>query len=603
MTRVFRCDGTFDLECAEWDKFCLGVIYDGHRPQVFYSGDELIDELRRRGGVWWAHAGGVYDLLYVLERARARGIPCQVDRSQHRITRIVMGKLTLRDSYALWPVPLDEIAGALGVPVPSLPWPCVCNKDCGGYCQIGPRAAQGDPDLEDYCKADCRVLYDGLHLLADFAAEHGIRLRGTLGSTAWAAAQSELGVPDSEIPWPIWRHARRGDKGGRIAIIRPRVHGPGAHHDICNAYPAQLAKAELPVGGMRELGNRQALLALGRMRPGIYTLTVNVPDSLFLPPLPWSQGGQLCFPVGTFTGSWTIPEIACALERGVSITEAHSALVWEATAPIFAPLVERWYAIRRAIGRKTPLGQWIGRLAKALTGKFAERPERSRVMFHPESIKVCLRNGQCKNGCTKRCGAYEQLDLDGHIYAIPYQRLGSSAYPQWSAYLRAMTRVQWLEQAERFGESLAFGNTDSLWHTSRGSPEPLGDGLGQWEYQHSFTDLEIRSPNTYAFRDDDGKLEIRGVPGITEEDWKRGAGTIDRGVVTFGSAVKTAKGLFRKRHRRWSLPEGERLWWGDRKLGDRGVTHPAHAEEIREVVRIQKQRRAERLLRTSVGGV
>ena len=580
---AFKLSGTLDIECADWDRFVLGVIYDGHRPVVFYSGDEMIDELRRRGGVYYAHAGGVYDLLYVLERARARGISCQVDRSQHRVTRIVMGKLTLRDSYAIWPVPLDDICGAVGLPVPELPWSCTCGRACGGYCRIADKARDGEPDLEDYCKADTIALYRGLEMLRDFATEHRIALKGTLGQTAWVNAQRELGVPDSDMPWHLWRRARLGDKGGRGAILRPHARGPGNQHDICNAYPAQLARAQLPVGACRELGDKHARYALANERPGMYHATVHVPEDSFLPPLPWGHGGILAYPTGEFTGTWTLPELGAALDRGVEILAVRGALVWETTAPIFAELVQRWYEIRRAVGKKTPMGQWISRLAKALTGKFAERPNRSRVVFHPESIKVCTGTGGCRHGCSGRCGAYEQLDLFGHVWAIPYQRLGPSAYPQWSAYLRAQTRVQWLEQAERMGPDLCMGNTDSLWHTSRKIPRPAGSGLGEWELQEdNWTDLEIRSLTMYAYRDKHGGFHARGIPGLTEEDWKRGGGVIDRGIVTLGQSVRTTKGLFHKRQRRWTLPERDREWYLDRKIGKGGVTYPVDAQELRE---------------------
>lgn len=641
--RPFQIDGTLDIECADWDVFCLGATFDGHRARVYYQGDELIDDLRMRGGVWFAHAGGVYDLLWVLERARVRGIPCQVDRAQHRVTRIVMGGLTLRDSYSLWPAPLDELCGAIDEPVPSLPWACVCNRDCGGYCQISERAARGDPDLEAYCKADARVLYLALRHLGEWAADHRIALRGTLGQTAWIAAQDELGLPDSEIPYHLWRHARQADKGGRIAVVRPRVGAVapealvrwdrrsrrefepagwrstsgvvGAQHDICNAYPAQLARAHLPVGACRELGGAGADRALERGLPGIYTVSVTVPDDLFLPPLPWHKAGTLCFPTGEFVGSWTLPELIAAFERGVRLRETHTALVWETTAPIFAPLVERWYEIRRAAGRRTPAGQWIGGLSKALTGKLAERPDRDRVALYPDSIRVCTRSGPCSRRCSRRCGAYEQLDLYGHIWAIPYRRMSPSAYPQWSAYLRSMTRVQWLSQAERMtastdvdertgrpipdgGRALCMGNTDSLWHTSRQMPEPLGDGLGQWEYQHAWTDLEVRAPTIYAFRDPadgpGGRLHVRGIPGITEADWRRGAGMLDRGIVTFGQAVGGNRGLFSRRHRRWSLPASERVWYGDRRLHSDGLTYPASAQELRELGRAIEDRRRSR---------
>jgi len=679
--KPIQIDGTFDIECADWNRFALGVCYDGFRAKVFYDVDQMIDHMRARGGTWWAHAGGIYDMLLMLERARVRGIPCQIDRAQQRVSRIVMGALTLRDSYGVWPVPLDEICGFIGKPVPALPssWRCLCGvgavddsksddrkKDAKGtrdaqgarrsaersevkkkrrrrpcvgrYCQIGPRAAAGDPDLEDYCVADCERLHEGLCKLRDVTASHRVHLAGTLGQTAWLAAQEELGIPDSDIPWSIWRHARRADRGGRVAIVRPRAAGPGRHHDICNAYPAQLARAELPVGDVRELGQRDAMLALKNLAPGMYQCTVNVPDTLFLPPLPWLRGKQMWFPTGNFTGTWTLPELVCAFERGVSLDGVHTALVWEGTAPIFAPFVERLYAIRRETGRKTPFGQWIGKLCKAVAGKLAERPERQRVTMHPASIKVCTRKGPCRHECTGRCGAYEQLDLAGEIWAIPYARIGPSAYPQWSSYLRALTRIQWLEQAERFSGDLCLGNTDSLWTIGRGAPDPLGDGLGQWEYQHAWADLDVRSANTYAFRElaefppldpvasrregravyhkAEGVQHVRGVPGITPDDWKRGAGIIDRGIVTFGAAVRSAgkdpderthgadgetptegarrrtkdreteRGLFTRRRRRWSLPgeRGERVWYGDRKLASNGITFPPDVEEIREML-------------------
>lgn len=589
--------GTWDIEGADWSTFVLGCCYDGDVARKFNHGDAMIDHMRKKGGVWWGHAMGVYDGLYVLERARARGISCQINRSQHRVNRIVMGSLTLRDSYAIWPVPLDDICGALGRPVPALPWACTCGRNCGGYCRIGPKAAEGDPDLEAYCIADCVALYDGLVTLDRFAESSGIHLRGTLGHTAWTSAQDELGVPDSTIDWSTWRHCRRGDKGGRVTIVRPTATGPGAggaHWDICNAYPAQLAHAELPVGGATELGSHSVYDALRREQPGIYTLTVRIPDDSFFPPLPWHCGGVLTFPTGTITGSWPLPEIGHALDCGVEILDGHAAIVFDGKAPVFAPLVERWYKIRKETGRKTPLGQWIGRLAKALTGKFAEKPHRTRVAMHPNEIKICTRTGPCADGCSGECGAYEQLDLYGDIWSIPYKRLGPSAYPQWSAYLRAMTRVQLHEQMERFGRDLVFSNTDSLWATGRKVPRPTGSQLGQWEYQHAWHEIEIRSPGVYAFRrEPGGPLEIRGIPGLTEADWKRGSGTIERGVLTLGNAVKSTKGLFQKRTRRWSLPNRDRQIYGDRKIGTDGLTWPLDARELRELA-IGRRKRAER---------
>jgi hypothetical protein len=189
--------------------------------------------------------------------------------------------------------------------------------------------------------------------------------------------------------------------------------------------------------------------------------------------------------------------------------------------------------------------------------------------------------------------------------------MAPSAYPQWSAYLRAKTRIQWLEQAEKYNTDLVMGNTDSLFTIGRRQPDPLGDDLGQWEFCGQWWSLEARSPAVYAYRTEapttkqeisyvngqrkiqnvivPGPMVIRGVPGISERDWNRGKGVIERGVVSFQNAAKGTKGLFTKRTRRWSLPKGEREYYLDRRLGDGGITYPLDAQQIREKVAAKKR--------------
>jgi hypothetical protein len=583
----FRCDGTLDIECASWDRFVVGCIYEPSSSFTSHDPDDYIDNLIARKGHYWAHAGGVYDLLFVAERLRARGIRYHADLSQHRVTRLVVGGLTLRDSYSLMPFPLEEVAVIAGLKAPELPWSCICRRDCGGYCRIAQKAAEGDPDLEAYCMEDCRVLYRSLHALAAHALAHGIDLRGTLGSTAWATAKRELELPDADMPWELWRRIRRSDKGGRLLIGRPVARGPGAHFDIVNAYPGALAHASIPIGRAREVGERRARALLRMDKPGIYTATVTVPDNSFVPPLPWRHGGRVHYPTGSFSGSWPLPELLAAIARGTRVDAVHSAIVWDAEAHLFGELMARWYAIRRKVGKDTPLGAWQSRLAKALTGKFAELPHRERITVHPKTIKICPRTGRCRNGCSKRCGAMDQLDLFGMVWAAPYFKLAPSGHSHWSAYLRAHTRIQWLEAAERYrpGE-LCYGDTDSLWSTGNTTPQPISDMLGAWEMKHAWTELEIRAPKIYRFTDGEGRRIFRGAPGMTEADWRRGKGIADRGVMTFRQAAHGAKGqLFRRRSRHWSIPsrESRPLWYGDRKLDPlSGITYPPTSDEIRK---------------------
>lgn len=581
--------GTYDIECADWDRFVVGATYEGDAgAKIHRSPDSMISHMRARGGVWVAHAGGVYDGLLVADRLRSQGVKFAADESQGRVTRLVCGSMTLRDSYALFPMPLDEISGLLGRKAPSLPWSCQCGRDCGGYCRIGEKAREGDPDLEDYCVDDCRQLYDGMHALAGFAADNGIALKGTIGSTAWATAQAALDLPDASYPsWDIWRRIQAANKPGRLAIIRPTSPGPGSHSDIVNAYPAALQRAELPVGELSSLGSRRATIALGQALPGVYNLTVHVPD-LFLPPLPWRIAGRTVYPVGTIAGSWALPELVAAFERGVQVVEVHSAIVWQATAPIFAGLMSDWYALRKRVGKKHPLGKWTSLLSKAFCGKLAEGPEKNRILVHPDKIKLCIREKGCRNGCTGRCRRYTQLDLWGHIWSAPYWKSSDSGHVQWSAYLRAHTRVQLLTEMEKFGASeLVYANTDSIWSTGRRLPSPLSDELGHWERKHGWSDWQCRAPNVYRFLDDNGAPVVRaaGCSGITDADWQRGGGVLDRGVTSFRRAARDRRGLFRQKFRRWTLPEiPADGMYGDRKLDAfDGVTYPLSAEQWREL--------------------
>ena len=584
----FRCDGTFDIECADWDRFRLGVIYSPGETTIEYDADRFVDHLLSRQGHYFAHAGGIYDLLFVAETLRRRGVRFYADLAQHRITRIVTGGMTLRDSYSLLPFSLDELAAMVNERAPALPWKCHCGRDCGGYCKIPTRCdLPFDPDLEDYCVADCRVLYRVIHRLREHCTEHGIDLRGTLGSTAWATARRELELPDADLPWELWRRVRRADKGGRVCVTRPRASGPGAHFDIVNAYPGALARASIPLGRPRELGKEHARGALHRDRPGVYHCTVRVRGDAFIPPLPWRHQNRVQYPLGEFSGSWAYPELVAAIARGAELVNVHSAVIWETEAPLFAGLMHRWYEIRRNVGKDTPLGAWQSRLAKSLTGKFAEQPTRERVAINPAKIRICPRNGRCRIRCSGRCGAMNQLDLFGMVWTVPYFKLAPSGHAHWSAYLRAHTRVQWLEAAERYqiGE-LCYGDTDSVWSVGNTTPLPISDLLGAWEMKHAWTGLDVRAPKIYRFTDGEGRKIFRGAPGMTEADWRRGKAVIDRGVFTLKQTAHSASGsLFRRKQQTRSIhTQGDiPLWYGDRKLDlQTGITYPVDAREHRE---------------------
>lgn len=584
---MIEITGTFDIECAGWDRFVVAATYDGSSSEIHTTCSGLVDYLLARGGTWWAHCGGQYDGLAVAEELNRRRKRCQIDYPRSRMTRLVCGRTTLRDSFALLPFSLEVVAAMSGARVPKLPWPCSCRLKCGGYCQIGVRPAR---ELHPYVIADCRVLHAGLTELVDFAYTHRIDLQGTVGGTAWVTAKRDLKLPDADLPPAVWGRIHHADYGGRTVLARPRAPGPGTHRDISSAYPAALARVSLPTGAPRDLGKQNAVVAFLASQAGVYQAHVTVPDS-FLPPLPWRCGGRITYPVGTFSGCWTLPELQAAEQRGVQIERIDSAVCWSASSVMFGSLIEHWYGIRRRVGKLSPWGRWMRELANSLTGKFGEQPDRRTIRMHPDrdSIVVCKRTGVCRRGCAGACGAWDQLDRWGFMWGQPYHRMAPSGHLQWSAYLKAATRVAWLTEAERHGEAcLVSGNTDSIWTTSRLRSIPEGRALGAWETKNSWTEWEARSPSCYRYRDSSsGNVVIRaaGAGHMTDDEWKAGSMDRSRGVETLLEAAEHGQGLFHRKNSRWTLPgsNDHTEWYGDRKLDASGlVTRPVDADELRE---------------------
>jgi hypothetical protein len=579
-----KIDGTLDLECAAWDRFAVAATYEPVGGVTIHrSIGALVDFLIKRRGTWWAHAGGTYDALAIAEEMRRRQIPCSIDLAGARISRLIGGGFVVRDSYPLVPLPLDVACGLAGEDPPELALACRCGLACGGYCSIRPN----DPRraVSDYCAADARALYRVLCAVRDVASDLCLSLRGTLGGTAWATARDMLDLPSQDLPPALWRTARDAYYGGRVTIVRPLCDGPGEHWDLSSAYPAALASLELPCGDWRHDADVAAELAFDRERPGIYGAVVRVPDDSFLPPLPIRQRGRLTYPFGRFRGAWCYHELVLAMERGVEVETIEWSITWSKAQNLFAGLIARWWDARAKAGKDTPLGRLLRLLCNSLPGKFAEAPDRRAARMFPSKIRHCNARRPCSiERCTGACGAWEQLDLWGQTWGVPFYRPSPAAHVQWGAYVTAETRGRWLEAAEVQGDQLVYGDTDSIWTASGRAPSPRGHALGEWELKHSWSHWECRAPRQYRYDNAAGATTLRTAGAkATVADWNRGEAELSRGVLTFNEAARSMErapretGLFRRRAQQWTLPTLalETGRYGDRLLDPRaGITYP-----------------------------
>ena len=369
----------YDIETENWTTYVTGAIRYMDTGETFITRDPdvLFNSLLAIEGDVWAHNGGKYDHLWFLDLCRQRGIKASVSMAGSRVTRVQIGKLCLRDSYALVPMGLAKAASIVGgATKTSTGLECTCGSDCGGYCSIKVGMSERNYHaLEEYLENDCKVLASVLSTVWAYADGHSIDLRGTVGGSAWNTAKDELDLPDAR--WDRgsdYYLARAGYYGGRCEVYQMSA-AEIYRYDIHSSYPAALSRLELPVGDYRVVSSREASGAFRERYPGIYGMELFIPR-MDIPPLPVrsKRTGRVCWPWGDVVGHWTELELRYGLHRGVQVRSFGPAIIWEEREAVLKPWVDRVWALR---GEATSPGlqKWVKFLANSLTGKLAQDPE------------------------------------------------------------------------------------------------------------------------------------------------------------------------------------------------------------------------------------
>jgi hypothetical protein len=540
--------GVWDLECADWDRFRVGQLLAANGERfTSWDPDAFFDALIEREGVWYAHVGGRYDALWLLDMATRRGVPWSARMRGAGVLSARVGNVEVRDSYALLPMSLAKAAELGDAPKLALGLQCECETEgCEGFCvlrrELTPRERA---KVEEYLSGDCDALASTLGALIDTAADHDIDLKLTVGGSAWSTARRWLDLPKCDHDIGRYRMLREGYYGGRTECFTPRARR-GHRYDIHSSYPAALSRVALPVGAGRSVGGRLAMVAFESGQEGIFWCDVRVRRDEWIPPMPAREADRLLYPVGPFSGAWTAIELRHAVENGATITAMTRAHVWSESAPILAPFAERVWRYRddaARAGRKSRAA-WFKWLANSLTGKLAQRPEHGALAF--------------KIGDPPDLDEGERVVFYSGAGAFTYQetsRVDACAHVQWSAYLTSEARVEVHRQLQHAISVLAsplYCDTDSV-YAKRRLTRRIGDELGEWGYEGELHSFRCLAPKVYRYRDEHGADHIRGkgLSGLDLAGFNalaRGRGwTVDRGVKGLRTAMRSKEGgLFQR---------------------------------------------------------
>jgi hypothetical protein len=521
---------------------------------------------------------------------REHGIHAECAVAGSRVVTVRIGNLTLRDSYALAPLPLAKFAAFGGG----------AGKGDFDHSQSHPDMSQDLwRDLETYLERDCRVLADSLRGFFATAHELEIELRPTIGACAFATAQRELGLSKEPLPPVIYHATRQAYYGGRCQVLR--TEAPSGHrYDINSAYPFALATQSVPLGDPEYYSGADARRAYRYGAEGAFTAAVHVPEC-HIPSLPVRTPNRIAYPLGAFTGCWTGRELRYAESLGVQV-EVLSAWAYAESHVLFGEFMEHFFSYRASVGKNTPQGLGIKLLINSLTGKFAQSPETETVHVAPDDdrVRVCpggdceesgacaadrpaTRSGRPTQCCDHRCtGHCRRWNLLGRgVWSEPVYRIAPNARPIWAAYLTAATRVQlhqMLTADGRGGTTAVYCDTDSCYAThprAHGTPDVLGD----WSYDGQFRDFRALAPKAYAYDSPDGdpKQACKGVPALNrarfEQYAKGNAVPVRVGVSGLKTAARTGRLFARAEVARANRADGS--WFGDRvKCKNSPLTRP-----------------------------
>jgi hypothetical protein len=333
---------------------------------------------RHRGDWFYAHAGGLADIQFLLEYLIDRedyNVEASFSGSSAVIVRVSRGGLSwlFVDSLFTLKEPLAKIGE-----------------------RLGPEYKKGEVSwdapidvLRDYNEQDCTILFEGIRQFEDILIEQGSELRMTLASCAMRMFRRRYLKDAIPTHNALNKKLRPAYVGGRVEVFyRKPVEDwqkgqltPGYYYDVNSCYPWAMTKP-LPERYLR------AESKLPRQSEDVCyfaDLTVDVPESQAVPVLPYVWGGSLYFPTGRFRGWFCGPEIERALETGTRIVKVHECLLYRPFHDL-AHFAEDFYRLRM---QAKGFHNYVFKiLLNSCYGKFGERGDKVSLLVNPSEKKL-----------------------------------------------------------------------------------------------------------------------------------------------------------------------------------------------------------------------
>jgi len=533
---------------------------------------------RNRGKVFFAHAGGLADVQFLLSEVIKRANPSfRIEGSWSGSSlircKVIQGKhaWTFADSYWLLRDSLERIGKSVGIEKLGDFWVCPEHPNCGheGKCVFyAPMEI-----LKTYNERDCEILWLALQRFQNEILELGGKLRQTIASTALTLFRSAYLQRTIATDERVNQLSREAYVASRVEVFR-RDAGQARGYDINSSFPHSMTHA-LPAELIETRSSWRG------EECAIVDAEVSIEHEI--PPVPIrTKTGRVFFPTGRFRRRMTGDDLHLLLEAGGRIEAVHEAWIFRPFYDL-AQYVRDLYEIRK--NTDDPFRKVVAKyLMNSCYGKFAEAEEKSELLVNPPKRPKCSQPKICKG----RCSCVEVFAPG--IYKVGKRTTIAHAHVPIAAVVTAKSRA--LLTRALWSAPPIYCDTDSNYteHELSESNE-----LGRFKLEKEITSGTFLSPKLY--RTFPGPtIRSKGFRRLSDDEFEalaRGDGIAIRRMVRIAENFRA--GIFDPREEEFvkhalshlSPTELARAGFASRKVirpkrcvGDDGNTRPWHVSEL-----------------------
>lgn len=461
--KIMTCDCETDpfLHMRVPQPFLWG-LYDGKNYTTFDNTRDIVEAVKDKNIILYAHNGGKFDFIYFLPyitETKAQVI-------NGRIISMFLGRCELRDSLAAVPVSMKEIQ----------------KEDIEMWKLEANVRDQHKEEILFRNRTDCIYLYN---LMIEYRKNAGTRK--TIASNALSFAKKQ-GIDTGKTNFRFDEKYRKFFFGGRTEVFRAGSHENISIIDIHSAYPFAMMHDHPTSAEFTRLGSldgltteevQRSLIVIECTSHGAFPIRVSGPKGGLIFPHEYNE---------FYITGW---EYLVAKEFGLIENEKILSVRHTPNKINFKPYVEHWYNHKITHPKKIdPINYTIGKIMmNSLYGKLAQNPAR----YYDYKIVPAGREIDSDHGWSI-CNEYQDHEIHRRESLWKYKyELGV----QWeakpifynvatAASITGFTRAHLLRAIHTIGaDHVIYCDTDSIICdvTSDIHRLPLTEAIGDWDIE------------------------------------------------------------------------------------------------------------------------